>query len=202
MRNYLLVLAVLGAVNCHAQFFGARAGLNLSNIGSDAVNNSIRPGYHLGVYYSTSLADNLWLEPELQYSAQGSNAEDETSAFDQTLSYLNIPMTFKYSVGTSVKIIGAPYAGILLAAEARSEAGDFDNKDLFKSIDYGIGLGLEYELSSSLNISARYLFGIADITDESGTQTVVIDGIPVEVDVQDQTITNRVLQVSIGYDFN
>lgn len=204
MKKLLFIsMLALGATLCNAQYFGIRGGLNLANIGGDAENNSMRPGFHIGAYYQSALSDKILFEPEVQFSLQGSNAEDDTFGFDQSITMLNIPLMAKYLVSDDFSINAGPYIGLILSAEAQSDAGDVDNKDFFRSLDYGLGLGATYELPSGLNLSLRYTLGLADITDDQGgTETVIIDGFPIEVEIEEQRITNQVIQFSVGYLFN
>ena len=46
--------------------------------------------------------------------------------------------------------------------------GDDSIKDSVKSVDFGLGIGAGYELSSGLMFDARYNLGLANIIDVSG----------------------------------
>ena len=194
-------MLVLGASIGQAQYYGYRGGFNLANLGADAENNSFRPGFHIGAYYQVTFSDKILFEPELQLSLQGSNSDDDT--IDQSITMLNIPLLAKYLVNDELSINAGPYLGLIMGAEAKSDADDFDNKDLFNALDYGLGLGASYELPSGINLSVRYLLGLADISDdESGTETVIVDNFPIEVEVEKQRITNQLIQFSVGYLIN
>ncbi|MEM6526151.1 MAG: porin family protein [Bacteroidota bacterium] len=196
-----MTMLALGASIGHAQYYGFRGGFNLSNIGADAENNSMRPGFHIGAYYQVTLSDKILFEPELQLSLQGSNSDDDT--IDQSITMLNVPLLAKYLVTDELSINAGPYLGLIMGAEIKSDADDIDNKDFFNSLDFGLGLGASYELPSGINLSVRYLMGLADITDdEGGTETVIIDNFPVEIEVEEQRITNQVIQFSVGYLIN
>lgn len=198
-----MTMLALGASISHAQYYGFRGGFNLANIGADAENNSIRPGFHIGAYYQSTLSDKLLFEPEVQLSFQGANADDDALGFDQSITMLNVPLMAKYLVNDEFSVNAGPYIGLILGAEAKADDDDFDNKDFFNSLDFGLGLGASYELPSGINLSIRYLLGLADITDdEGGTETVIIDNFPVEVEVEEQRITNQVIQFSVGYLIN
>lgn len=205
MKKIYMTIAflVLGTGFCFSQSFGVRGGVNLSNIGGDAVNNSIRPGFHLGAYYTKKVGINFIFEPEIQLSTQGSNAEDASMAFNQSLTYINIPLTFKYRLSDQFNVNAVPYFGMLLGASIDSDLlGNIDNSESFKTFDFGMGLGADYSISDNISVQVRYLFGLADITDDGGTEVIEIDGFPVEVEVEEQTITNRVFQLSVGYTIN
>jgi hypothetical protein len=198
----LMTLLVLGTLGSQAQQFGVRGGLNLANIGADAENNSLRPGLHVGAYYQVPLRDKFLLEPEAQLSFQGSNA-DTDPAFNQAITQINIPIIVKYKVTEAITVDAGPYAGFIRGAKIKSDDGDIDNKDFFNSLDFGVGLGASYQMTSGINFSIRYLAGLADITDDpSGTEIIIIDNVPVEVEVEEQKITNQVIQFSIGYTIN
>ena len=63
---------------------------------------------------------------------------------------------------------------------------DIDVKVNFKSIDYGVNLGLGYKLENGLNFGARYNFGLANINDVEGSS---------------DKFRNGVAQITIGYSF-
>ncbi|GAK89474.1 hypothetical protein JCM19297_1302 [Nonlabens ulvanivorans] len=62
-----------------------------------------------------------------------------------------------------------------------------DLEDIFKSFDYGVGLGASYEFSGGLMLSLRYNLGLANIAGD---------------EFEDIRISNNVGQISIGYTFN
>ncbi|WAC03840.1 porin family protein [Lacinutrix neustonica] len=137
------------------------------------------------------------------YSAQGAASEYTEDFFGQEikyetktkLDYLNLPIMAKYYVAEGLSIEAGPQVGFLISAKSEVEAtsegesasDEGDVKDSFKSIDFGAGVGLGYKLESGLNFSARYNLGLANIAED--------------VEGQDFSIQNNVIQVSVGFMF-
>ncbi len=189
MKNYVLIALFL--VSCTATSFaqdlnfGAKAGANFANLGSDFEDSKTRTSIHLGGVLEASISDVFSVQPELLYSSQGSNSDlDDDDVLK--LDYLTIPILAKYYVADALSIEAGPQIGFLLSAKVEDDGDEIDIKDDTKSIDIGLALGLGYKLDSGINFGARYYFG-SDIND---------------IDEDPDKITNSVFQVFVGYFFN
>ena len=72
----------------------------------------------------------------------------------------NIPLSFIYNFSTEDSGFFAevgPYVGLLLAAKSDGE----DVKDSFNSLDFGLNLGLGYDLGTFI-VGANYGLGLAN----------------------------------------
>lgn len=125
------------------------------------------------------ISEKFSLQPELLYSGQGYDTGIDTEG-TIALNYLNIPVIAKYYVTKKLSLKAGPQIGFLLS----TKGGTHDYKDLFKTTDFGVNLGIGYKIDNSLNFGARYVLGLSNINDVGGT-----------------TNKNGVFQLSVGYFF-
>ncbi len=187
MKKLVLVtaIAVFGFSNSNAQDiqFGAKLGVNFSDINGD---NAISDGpvtsfLNFGVYAEMPINEKFSFQPELMYSVQGfgtGSGEDELVS----LHYLNLPLMGKYYVTKGLSIEAGPQIGFLLSAKDN----DMDLKNSFKTLDFGVNLGLGYKLNNGLNFGARYNLGLSNINDFESSNA---------------KFRNTTVQFIIGYSF-
>jgi hypothetical protein len=185
---------VLTAATAQSIKYGAKAGVNFAtlNVDDDAIDTSIKTSFHVGGVAEIMISEKFYFQPELLFSSQG--ASYESSGFGITdgkliASYLNLPLMGKFYPVEGFSIQAGPQVGLLLSAKDKYEimgvSQEEDVKDSFKSIDFGVNLGLGYALPSGLFIDARYNLGLSDINDSDGGPK----------------INNGVIQVSVGFLF-
>ncbi|MFV0573582.1 MAG: porin family protein [Xanthomarina gelatinilytica] len=219
MKKILLIaaVAVFGISNVNAQevSFGPKAGVNFANLNGDIEDNDMRVGFHIGGAAEIMFTEKMGLQAELLYSLQGTKdsyssketiggvtyTEEEEAKIN--LSYINIPVSFKYYIANGFNVEAGPQVGILASAKAKydykervqgggydetyTESGDQDVKDYYKSVDFGLNFGLGYKMENGLNFGARYNLGLMNIDDFSNSD--------------DYKISNGVIQVSAGFMF-
>ena len=170
----LAVVALLSTTAMTAQTtFGAKAGLNFSNLTGDDISDlDGRTSFHLGLIAEIMFSEKFGIQPEVLYSAQGAKEGDETLKLD----YINIPVLLKYYVTNGLSIEAGPQVGFNVVAEA--EGADIEDVET----DIGAGLGLGYTTPQGLFFQARYNFGFSEI-------------------LQDVDAKNSVMQLSVGYRF-
>lgn len=190
----ILVLAMV-SVNAQAKFeLGLKGGLNLANLSTDVdASYESRTGYHIGAYTLIKAA-NIGVQPELLFSAQGT-----TYSFSQInqdlqseLKYLTVPVMLKYYFPLGLNLQLGPQFGFLINAEGDIVTEDGNQQisvqsgqdiaNQFKDSDISAVLGAGWDLPFGLNIAARYLIGINDISES-----------------EDDDSKNRVFQVSVGF---
>lgn len=175
MKKVLLtVFAVCLVFAASAQFKGGiKAGLNLANCTDDFEGDDMLIGFHVGLYGQFALSEKLTLQPEfLYYSAGDKEGDDEIE-----LSYLAVPIMFKYAVAEQINIQAGPQIGLLMGADF---AG-VDIKDEMKGTDFGLNVGLG-GVFGKFSADARYSIGLSNIVD--------VDGVEAK---------NNVIQISLGY---
>jgi hypothetical protein len=218
MKKVLLIaaVAVFGFSNVHAQefSFGPKAGVNFANLNGDIEDAEMKIGFHIGGAAEYMFDEKMGLQAELLYSLQGTKneysetetiggiTEKYTSEDKIKLSYISIPVMFKYYVVDGFNVEAGPQVSILASAKAESEyeysysggGGDYsesgseeiDIDDEISSIDFGINFGLGYKMENGLNFGARYNLGLSNVLD---------------VDGSDDKWNNGVIQLSAGFMF-
>ncbi|MGJ8666160.1 MAG: porin family protein [Patiriisocius sp.] len=177
--------------------FGVKAGLNVASIGGDAYAGlgglDSRIAYHVGVFAEIPLVMKFSIQPELLYSAQGSQfggAFGFNDIDDQRLNYINAPILVKrrFIKGLSGEL--GPVFGFLLSADgerAFNQNGvEVDNKEAFNDLDIGIAIGASYALDNGFLFGLRYNKGISNINNS---------------DFTNNKNQNNVFQVWAGYSF-
>lgn len=162
---------------------GIKAGLNVSNLYIDEVNDeNARIGFNGGFYGQILSSEVFALQPELLFSTRGSEAQydgliDQTIRFN--LNYIDLPVLAVIKLGPSAEIHGGLYGSYLVNANIKyngdiSNGGEELDRDNFKSYDYGLsaGFGLNF---GAMQIGARYNYGLVQIADSNSARTVLGD---------------------------
>lgn len=162
---------------------GIKGGLNASNLYIDNVTDeNARIGLNLGLFGQPVSSDALALQVELLYSTKGSLAQYNgliNQEIKYNLNYLDLPVLAVFKLGDAGEIHLGGYASYLLNANV-SYKGDLVNgvdevdKDNLKSYDFGIlaGLGINF---GSVQIGARYNYGLVEIADTNVARSVIGD---------------------------
>ncbi len=199
MKKVILAAFVLGtittAVAQQQVKFGPKAGLNFANL-SGLNDSEMKTSFHVGAVAEIKFNEKFSIQPEVVYSAQGTKYTEtfpvlgtvETSLNND---YINIPILAKYYIVDGFSVEAGPQVGFLMKSESKVEGGSgsvtTDSKDSFKSTDFGLGLGMAYDLPVGLFVNARYNLGLSDIRENTSAGDAV---------------KNNVIQVGIGYKFD
>ncbi len=96
MKKLLLFVTIalfgLTANNAQEVKFGAKAGVNITNVSGDAPGQKARTAFHLGGVAKISLTDKLSFQPELLYSLQGYKYDRGDFEGKYKFDYLNVPL--------------------------------------------------------------------------------------------------------------
>ncbi|KXK37987.1 MAG: PorT family protein [Saprospiraceae bacterium] len=196
MNKSLIVLPfILGmfmALSLNAQL-GIKAGINLANLSYDPESSiystTVKPGISVGAFYNLRLSDRFALQPEVDYIQHGAKTEytlgntTSKSNSSYTINYLQIPVLLKMRLVNSLYAQAGPYVGKGLG-KAKNELTDADgNKTVLESEftedgvngpkewDYGFQVGAGFSISSRARIDARYIHGLATVSESVGTKT-------------------------------
>lgn len=174
-------------VNAQEFSFGAKAGLNIANIGGSTYYGygygslgsfGSKVGFHLGGVAEVPITDKIAVQPELLYSSQGSKWSYGSNGEDLKLDYVNLPILGKYYIIEGLSAEAGPLVGFLIS-------DNVDDDDRFNKLDFAFAIGASYKLNENIFFSLRYNKGIANIngSDYSGSSQ------------------NNVVQISAGYSF-
>lgn len=198
MRNTLIVLTAIFALGGTAVAqevkFGPKAGLNFSKQShNDAKANT---GFHVGAVAEIKFGERFSIQPEIQYSTQGSKWETEIlgtkfSAKHQ-LDYINVPVMAKFYVVEGLSIEAGPYASFLAKESWKASAGsvgvESDKVKKFDAdkLDYGVSAGVAFDTASGFFVNARYMMGLNDIR---------------KSETANEAIKTSVAQIGVGFKF-
>lgn len=171
----------------------------------------IKPGLMVGFDAEYQATSDLFMSLGLQYSRQGSRFPDFErkdgefvegySDWHTDLDYLNVPLLFGYRIAKGFSVKAGLQLGLLLGAKEKMSYTDItildggtrkqgdavpretDVKDVYKSIDISIPLGVSYEYENVI-LDARYNFGLTRIHQLDAVKS-----------------RNSVIQLSVGYRF-
>jgi len=192
MKNLLLIfsLIIFTGSTITAQeyvYFGAKGGVNLSNMNSDNfADNSIRTGFHLGLLAEFPLGNRFSLQPEILYSTQGTEAEvillgSSPRQTEYKLDYIQVPVLVKIFLIKSLSIEAGPSFNFLVNEKIDGEETDFGS-----SFEFGGALGASYKFRGGFFGSARYIYGFTDAFDREN---------------YDDNINNNGFQLGVGFMF-
>ncbi|HEY9008235.1 MAG TPA: porin family protein, partial [Ohtaekwangia sp.] len=162
-----LILVLLVSIGSYAQGLsgGVKAGLNLANQtysgNGYTTSPSFLPSLHAGVYLTAMLSEHIGVQPELLYSGQGAKSGSEKLK----LTYVTLPILFRYNVNSLLSFHAGPQFGVLLSAKDKVGSNSVDIKDEFKSSDVSFAAGVGIDLPMKLNFNARFIKGLSDIND-------------------------------------
>jgi len=175
-------------ISCMNASYGITVGFGFYNMSGDGtsqqgVSTSSQSGLIIGGFFEYPLGTNLFVQPEMKYIRKGM---DKTHTYDDyvplgkiaaasdepsdkvKLSYIQMPVLFKYVIPTKGKIKPSVVLGPSLAynLSAKDEAsgwgapwdGEFDIKNV-KKFDFGgvIGAGVAYPIGNLMfGIDVRY----------------------------------------------
>lgn len=179
-RTILAVIAICGFTAANAQEMkpGIKGGLNLCTLdGSDE--SRLLLGANLGCFVEIKESDKFSFRPELLVSIQGAR----TDGYTIKLKYLYIPLMTIYKITEKFNVQAGPQIGLLTSAKYNN----YERKERYNSFDFGVNLGVGYELSENMFLEARYCKGLT---------TTIKELVPGETATK-----NAVIQLSVGYKF-
>ena len=178
----LIIMAVCGLSQVHAQDFGVKAGYNYSTFSGETSSFSTiegLSGFYIGGLVELPISDVLSIQPELIFSRQGVALRQELKGFglnvsinnaDIRLDYLNIPVMAKVNLGPLFLqggvqfgfLVGKPEVGRYIT---NVRMGTLLDKDSYNSFDFGVGAGLGFNFNRRFFAEARYTHSLTNVFD-------------------------------------
>ena len=189
MKKVLLSAVALMAFGIAAQAqdikFGVKAGVNIADLSDNSAGS--RVGFHVGGLAEFGITEQFSIQPELLYSGQGAKVNEGFGDVDLKLDYISLPVLAKYRIVKGFSVEAGPQVGFLISAKAEDE----DVKDAYKSVDFGVTGGAEYELPMGVFFQARYYVGLSSVTED-----IEVFGTSYSADTN-----NIMISLSAGYRF-
>src|SRR5690606_10277650 len=178
--------------------FGPKAGVNFATVnGKDADGAKMLTGFHVGAFAEIKFNDKFAIQPEVLYSAQGAKGKEGGIESKTKYDYINVPIMAKYYVTENLEFELVTYVCFLMKAEAETGSASIDMKDFSSSIDFGAGVGANFNLENGFFVGARYNLGLTKIPKKAEIE--LMPGVTMDSEAAD--VKNAVIQVSVGYKF-
>lgn len=194
MKKIIMIILIISYSITNAQkskkdegiLFGLKGGLNISNFNGDIKDNSNRTSVHIGVFSEIMINDRFSIQPEILYSGQGYSGSNEPGFSRSKYDYINMPILAKIYVAERISVEAGPQIGFLLSAKKKTE---LDNVTIpnQKTLDFGLNIGLAYDLKNRIFFQTRYNLGLSNINSGSNANAI--------------KYTNSVIQFSVGVPF-
>ncbi len=182
MRKFLIILISValatGAATAQKRFtFGPKIGVDYTHFWGKNRLHGGQLNYQAGLFMEYRFNNRFSIAPEVVFAAQGVKNDgveiiSPTDYFDvvyaDNLNYINIPVMLKYYVCPSLSIDFGPQLGINVYHKytVKGKDGHKDYKKTYdtdaKSIDFGLGLGLTYNITKDVFVQGRYTMGLTN----------------------------------------
>ena len=186
-----------GAAMAQKQFtFGPKIGVDYTHYWGEDAYHGGQLNYQAGLFMEYRFTNKFSVAPEVVFAAQGGKFEYDNgrgSVYKETdnVNYINVPVMLKFYVVPALSIDFGPQVGFNVyskntwEAKVADEGGKHteDMKDVTKSVDFGLGLGLTYNITNDVFVQGRYTMGLTDVFD------------------YDHSGKNGNAQIAIGYRF-
>ena len=199
MKKLLFALSAVLMLSLTSQAqvkFGAKAGMNLSRV-TETV-ETMKPGFHAGIYAQVKLHPMFSIQPEVLYSMQGGMEKDVNEILNQTISSKTtltshnviVPIMLQFSPIKMITIEAGPQFGFNLGMSSHNvvttqglvntetESDYTFESDDYNMFDFGLAAGLKLNVASNVNIYARYNFGLTNVfvyeDDETMNQNLML----------------------------
>ncbi|WP_299179414.1 porin family protein [uncultured Aquimarina sp.] len=154
-KLFFLAIALIGFTsvsNAQSLKFGVKGGVNFANIDS-RFDTDARTGFHLGAVATIGLPGKFAIQPEVLYSAQGTD--------DLKVDYINVPILVKYKFLKFLSFEAGPQFGVVVNDDY--EVGEPESFDVSVAAGAGVTFGKFFA-------QARYNHGLTDVDDAISSQ--------------------------------
>lgn len=138
---------------------------NPSNMGVNNDEYSTKTDFYLGFYGALKLSKFYTLQPEIDYSAQGSNYRSATNgSFNFNVDYLSFLVLNKFTFGDKFNFHFGPTLDFVVNSNFNTEA----------NVDMAFVLGAGINLTPNFGVEARVKKGIIPVVDYNDSHTNVV----------------------------
>jgi hypothetical protein len=162
MKNIIFCLVLTGLASytkAQTFSFGPKAGMNVTNYTGGNVESDALFSYHLGGMLNFGVGKVFSIQPEVLFSSQGAKIDSKGLKQDYKVSYLAVPVMFKFRTGPGFYLELGPQASFRTGEDVKNQTID----KFAKNLDLSIGGGIGYQASFGLGIGARYMGGISKV---------------------------------------
>ena len=131
--------------------FGVKAGVNISNQTLDDA-AKYKAGFTGGVFVDYRTCNWFAVSADVKLRTD----------------YLNIPVLANFYLTRGMALKAGVQPGFLLAAKAKEGDVKVDVKEMYKTFDLSIPVGLSYDFKFGLILDARYNIGVTNLAKDAG----------------------------------
>lgn len=177
---------------------GVKGGVNFANLKFDGdladINLDNRIGLVAGAFVTWPVTPRFDVQPEALISLKGASFDEAGVEGDIEITYLEIPVLFRFrspaSPNTSIQLFAGPSLAFKLNAETTGEflgiSSDQDIDDDVEGFDFGVVIGAGLE-AGHVTLDGRYTWGLSSIN--------------ADPESQDVKVKNRVFSILAGFRF-
>lgn len=194
MKQVVLAICLLIGVQVFAQVqFGVKAGGNIATTKDLIAFPKNRVGWYGGLFASFPVNKRIDIESEMNFSSIGYRYVDlsDGKINSMRMNYLTLPLLFGIKIDQKTILYSGPQIGYLLkAVHGREDINSVATTKSFPvKLDFGVFIGLKYEVSQKFGCEIRYVYGKNGFyqTDVVGTRR------------SDSDAAHRVFQIGLTY---
>jgi hypothetical protein len=196
MRKIILSAVLLVVLQgAKAQFnLGLKVGTNINKITGSGFSDNFTFNYHAGGYINIGLGEKWSIQPEVIFTQStaktgtnfseiysGSGASGQSNLKTNKLNTLSIPILLTRGKGSLKLQGGVQYSKIIDNSKNLLQNGE----SAFRDGDFALVGGVWIKLPLHLNVSARYLVGLNNVSDIANNNSW----------------KSQAIQIGIGYQF-
>ncbi len=175
----MCTILATGAALAQKQFtFGPKVGVDYTHYWGEDVGHDGVLNYQAGLFMEYRFTNRFSIAPEVVFAAQGGkykwfDSDNLEISTTDHVNYINIPVMLKfYVIPSTLSIDLGPQLGINVYKKATDKwkiLGE-EHKDTYelngtKSVDFGVGLGLTYNIAKDVFVQGRYTMGMTKVFD-------------------------------------
>jgi len=187
----MCTILATGAAMAQKQFtFGPKIGVDYTHYWGEDVGHGGQLNYQAGLFMEYRFTNKFSIAPEVVFAAQGGKYDwsEDGVKFNGTdhVNYINIPVMLKFYVIPELSIDFGPQLGVNVYSKMTQEWEALgikyketdDLKDETKTVDFGVGLGLTYNITNDVFVQGRYTMGMTKVfehgNDKNGNAQIAI----------------------------
>ena len=180
----MCIIIATGSAMAQKKFtFGPKVGVDYTHFWGKGISHDGRLNYQAGAFVEYRFSDKLSIAPEVVFAAQGSKYETTIDFPDimwpvevdavNNLNYINVPIMLKFYVFQAISIDLGPQIGFNVHSDYTVKSkekydglnyeGHWWDSRFFNTIDFGVGLGLTYNIASDVFVQGRYTLGLTNV---------------------------------------
>jgi hypothetical protein len=167
---FILLFCFTYASKAQGDYWGLKAGLNITKYSKVDISNGLKPGFHFGAYGTFHTAmDKLTFSHELLFSTRGVSLalpdslkvlNNNTGKYSRSFNYIDLPWMLNYNFTKAFFVS----AGGQLSIYAHFKRPKYDpvsyNKDNINTIDMSWLLGAGFLLENNFGFGVRFTGGV------------------------------------------